>query len=64
MNQATSPVVEITYLGIELRERQVAGINQVQASAAGSGMTRVRLCDLVAWLAERPGTMIVSIRNL
>jgi hypothetical protein len=48
--------LEITYLCVEIRPWG--------AAANGSGSTRLYLSELPKWLAERPGTLIVSLREI
>lgn len=54
-NAVIDTYVNITYVRVTIHPER-------GAYADGSGSTRIWLSQLPAWLAERPGTMIVSVQ--
>lgn len=54
MDSATKEVwIAVSYIAVE--------VNAGGARPSGSGLTRMRLATLPAWLTARPGTMIVRL---
>jgi len=57
--------VAVQYIELDLRINQDDGIGGPRiecGSACGQGRAWIKLIDLPAWLAARPGTLIVAIR--